>query len=254
MHVYRWGADGPKQRCRDYGRSLGTCGCEYAVRVSTSVLFFLGLTTFYPTHQRQLGTNRKRRLRFTAGPSYLCRYVHPAPGAPRYCNCSTREETPTPKVGGRNRKQLQAQVVGAWMFIACTNSLERLTQVAIHTCVPKCQRDASQGVVFFFSLFYSFLLSFSSQKGGGKPVIRTEMKNVTYFHSDTKDKKVFAYKSTGGDKNPLVQMCHVFKAPSKSKVGIVTCISPTTRTTSAYSHDHCAGMPRACGFRWCRRA
>ena len=44
------------------------------------------------------------------------------------------------------------------------------------------------------------------------------MKNVTYFHSDTKDKKVFAYKSTGGGKNPQVQMCHVFKAPSKSKV------------------------------------
>ena len=55
-------------------------------------------------------------------------------------------------------------------------------------------------------------------KGDGKAAIRTEMKTITFFHSDTNDKKVFAFKAMGGTSDPKVQMCHVFKAPSKSKV------------------------------------
>eukprot|EP00729_Bicosta_minor_P004814 gene4814-12768_t len=52
-------------------------------------------------------------------------------------------------------------------------------------------------------------------EGEGKPV-RTEMKTITYFHSDTNDKKIFAFKAMV-DSAGLHQICHVFKAPSKAK-------------------------------------
>ena len=62
----------------------------------------------------------------------------------------------------------------------------------------------------------STLAAFVNNQGEGKPV-RTEMKTITYFHSDTNDKKIFAFKamvdSAGQD-----QICHAFKAPSKAKV------------------------------------